>query len=216
MEVLEGLKVLENIDPKLHLEVEEVAKKLGITRKGVFYLIKAKEISPYTYKQGRKDKFYFDKDDVDKVKKSRKEKQKYKEVSKIKRIVEKEANTQQDNYQILYTDNNQKNKSTKVDDIANKIFKDRELNKSENKTLNDLILTFSKALDNNTKALENQEKIINELLIENRVLKQKVEALTIQLPAPKNNLLPAKNKLSIFFENIFCKWNLSSQLTHPK
>jgi plasmid maintenance system antidote protein VapI len=46
MEALEGRKVLQEIDPKLHLEVEEVANKLGITRKGVFYLIKNKEITP--------------------------------------------------------------------------------------------------------------------------------------------------------------------------
>ena len=205
MEVLEGRKVLENIDPKIHLEVEVVAKKLGITRKGVFYLIKNKEITPYTYKQGKKDKFYFDKDEIDKVKKSRKEKQEYKEVSKIKRIVEKEANTQQDNFELLDIDKNEKLKSKKVDDVANRIIKDKEITKSENKTLNELIITFSKALDNNTKALENQEKIINELLIENRILKQKVEALTIQLPAPKNNLLPAKNKLATLIENIFSK-----------
>ena len=203
MEALEVRKVLQEIDPKLHLEVEEVAKKLGITRKGVFYLIKNKEITPYTYKQGKKDKFYFDKDEIDKVRKARKEKQKYKEVSKIKSIVEKEAYTLQDNSEILDTDNNRKLKSKKVDDLANKIIKDKEITKSENKTLNELIITFSKALDNNTKALENQEKIINELLIENRILKQKVEVLSGQLPAPKNNLLPAKNKMSIFFENIF-------------
>jgi predicted DNA-binding transcriptional regulator AlpA len=202
MEALEVRKVLQEIDPKLHLEVEEVAKKLGITRKGVFYLIKNKEITPYTYKQGKKDKFYFDKDEIDKVRKSRKEKQKYKEVSKIKSIVEKEAYTLQDNSEILDTDNNRKLKSKKVDDLANKIIKDKEITKSENKTLNELIITFSKALDNNTKALENQEKIINELLIENRILKQKVEALSIQLPAPKQNQLPSKNKLSIFLEKI--------------
>ena len=102
-------------------------------------------------------------------------------------------------------DKNEKLKSKKVDDVANRIIKDKEITKSENKTLNELIITFSKALDNNTKALENQEKIINELLIENRILKQKVEALTIQLPAPKNNLLPAKNKLATLIENIFSK-----------
>lgn len=203
MEVLEGRKVLQEIDPKIHLEVEEVAKKLGITRKGVFYLIKNKEITPYTFKQGKKDKFFFEKDEIDKVRKSRKEKQKYKETSKIKRIVEKEAYTLQDNSEILDTDNNRKLNSKKVDDLTNKIIRDKELTKSENKTLNDLILTFSKAIDNNTKALENQDKIINELILENRVLRQKVNDLTIQLPAPKQNQLPEKNKLSIFFENIF-------------
>jgi DNA-binding transcriptional regulator GbsR (MarR family) len=202
MEALEVRKVLQEIDPKLHLQVEEVAKKLGITRKGVFYLIKNREITPYTYKQGKKDKFYFDKDEIDKVRKSRKEKQKYKEVNKIKSIVEKEAYSLQDNSEILDTDNNRKLNSKKVDDITNKIIKDKEITKSENKTLNDLIITFSKALDNNTKALDNQEKIINELLIENRILKQKVDALSIQLPAPKQNQLPAKNKLSIFLDKI--------------
>jgi predicted DNA-binding transcriptional regulator AlpA len=101
MEALEVRKVLQEIDPKLHLQVEEVAKKLGITRKGVFYLIKNKEITPYTYKQGKKDKFYFDKDEIDKVRKSRKEKQKYKETSKIIRIVEQQNYNLNNNSGIL-------------------------------------------------------------------------------------------------------------------
>jgi hypothetical protein len=97
MESLEARKVLQEIDPKLHIEV---SKKLGITRK-VFYLIKNREITPLTYKQCKKDKFYFDKDEVDKVRKSRKEKQKYKVTSKIKRIVEQQNYNLNNNSGIL-------------------------------------------------------------------------------------------------------------------